>query len=127
MNSKPNADIRTAIRESNLCQYQVAEKIGVSEFTFIRWMRNELSDERKQRILAAIKELSAVCLGLRNMVEVVISQKQARALAQLIYRDIHKYCEDHREEYEAFLREEQKGAGQNAVSADRQGTLSAAV
>ncbi|MFR6395099.1 MAG: hypothetical protein ACLUNQ_08475 [Oscillospiraceae bacterium] len=39
MNSKPNADIRTAIRESNLCQYQVAEKIGVSEFTFIRWMR----------------------------------------------------------------------------------------
>ena len=37
------------------------------------------------------------------MVEVVISQKQARALAQLIYRDIHKYCEDHREEYEAWL------------------------
>ena len=61
MNSKPNADIRTAIRESNLCQYQVAEKIGVSEFTFIRWMRNELSDERKQRMLAAIKELSAAC------------------------------------------------------------------
>ncbi len=61
MNSKPNADIRTAIRESSLCQYQVAEKIGVSEFTFIRWMRNELSDERKQRILAAIKELSAAC------------------------------------------------------------------
>ena len=49
------------------------------------------------------------------MVEVVISQKQARALAQLIYRDIHKYCEDHREEYEAFLREDQKGAGQNAI------------
>lgn len=61
MNSKPNADIRTAIRENDLCQYQVAEKIGVSEFTFIRWMRNELSDERKQRILAAIKELSAAC------------------------------------------------------------------
>lgn len=61
MNSKPNADIRAAIKESSLCQYQVAEKIGVSEFTFIRWMRNELSDERKQRILAAIKELSAAC------------------------------------------------------------------
>ena len=61
MNSKPNADIRTAIKESSLCQYQVSEKIGVSEFTFIRWMRNELSDERKQRILAAIKELSATC------------------------------------------------------------------
>lgn len=61
MNSKPNADIRTAIKESSLCQYQVAEKIGVSEFTFIRWMRNELSDERKQRILTAIKELSAAC------------------------------------------------------------------
>ena len=33
MNSKPNADIRTAIKESSLCQYQVAEKIGVSEFS----------------------------------------------------------------------------------------------
>lgn len=39
------------------------------------------------------------------MVEVVISQKQARALAQLIYRDIHKYCEDHREEYMQLVTE----------------------
>lgn len=57
MNSKPNADIRTAIKESSLCQYQVAEKIGVSEFTFIRWMRNKLTDERRAKIMKAIEEL----------------------------------------------------------------------
>lgn len=61
MNSEPNTDIRTAIKEKQLCQYQVAEKIGISEFTFVRWLRKELSEERKQQILTAINELSAAC------------------------------------------------------------------
>lgn len=49
--------------------------------------------------------------------EFVINQKQARAFAQLIYRDIRKYCEEHREEYEAFLQEEQKRGSDNGNSA----------
>jgi len=61
MNSEPNTDIRAAIKESKLCQYQVAEKIGISEFTFVRWLRKELSEERKQQIFTAIRELSAAC------------------------------------------------------------------
>ena len=61
MNNEPNTDIRAAIKESKLCQYQVAEKIGISEFTFVRWLRKELSEERKQQIFTAIRELSAAC------------------------------------------------------------------
>ena len=61
MNSKPNTDIRAAIKKSKLCQYQVAEKIGISEFTFVRWLRKELTEERKRQIFAAIKELSTAC------------------------------------------------------------------
>ena len=61
MNNLLNSDIRAAIKEHNLRQYQVAEKIGVSEFTFVRWLRRELSDERKRIIFAAIEELSAAC------------------------------------------------------------------
>lgn len=61
MNNMLNSDIRAAIKAHNLRQYQVAEKIGVSEFTFVRWLRKELSYERKQIILAAIEELSAAC------------------------------------------------------------------
>lgn len=59
----PNSDIRAAIKEHNLRQYQVAEKVGVSEFTFVRWLRKELSDERKQVILVAIEELTKVQKG----------------------------------------------------------------
>ena len=43
------------------------------------------------------------------MPEVTLSQKQARAFAQLIYRDVHQYCVDHKEEYERFLEEESRG------------------
>lgn len=56
-----NSDIRAAIKRHNLRQYQVAEKIGVSEFTFVRWLRKELPEERKQIIFAAIEELSTAC------------------------------------------------------------------
>ena len=41
--------------------------------------------------------------------EYVIGQKQARALAQMIYKDVHQYCLDHREEYEKFIMEESRG------------------
>ena len=61
MKKQLNLDIREAIKMHDLRQYQVAEKIGVSEFTFSRWLRNELSDEIKQVIFAAIRELSAAC------------------------------------------------------------------
>lgn len=40
------------------------------------------------------------------MQTVNISQKKAKEFAILIYRDIRKFCEEHREEYEAFLRQE---------------------
>lgn len=42
------------------------------------------------------------------MQTVNISQKQAREFALLIYRDIRKFCEEHREEYELFLQSEEK-------------------
>ena len=57
MNNMLNSDIRSAIKKHNLRQYQVAEKIGVSEFTFVRWLRRELSDERRAKVMKAIEEL----------------------------------------------------------------------
>lgn len=58
MSEKCNENVRAAIKKSRLYQWQIAEKIGVSEFTFTRWLRSELSDERKELILKAIAELS---------------------------------------------------------------------
>lgn len=50
-----NIDIRDAIKQNGLFGYQVAEKIGVTEFSFSRMLaRKELTPERKRQILEAI-------------------------------------------------------------------------
>jgi phage antirepressor YoqD-like protein len=56
-----NQEIRNAIKASGVKQWQVAKQCGVTEYTFIRWLRDELSEERKKAIYAAIEALS--CKG----------------------------------------------------------------
>ena len=40
-------------------QYEIAAKIGISEYTFSRWFRKELTAEQQERILAAIADIKA--------------------------------------------------------------------
>lgn len=50
-----NIDIRDAIKSRGLYGYQVAERIGMTEFSFSRMLaRKELTPERKKQILDAI-------------------------------------------------------------------------
>ena len=53
---KRNIDIRTLARVENVHHWQIAEVLGVSEITFSRWLRKELSPEKKEEIRKAIKE-----------------------------------------------------------------------
>ena len=52
-----NNEIRNRIKESGLKQWQVAKKLNVAESTFIRWLRDDLSPERKESICNAIADL----------------------------------------------------------------------
>lgn len=52
-----NIDIRLAIVNKRLKNYEVAAACGVSEFTFSRWLREELPQEKKKRILDVIESL----------------------------------------------------------------------
>ena len=52
-----NAEVREKMKKHRLYQYQVASKLGVSECTFIRWLREELPSEKKELVLSAIAEL----------------------------------------------------------------------
>lgn len=52
-----NLDIRMAIREKRLHHYEVAARIGISEYTLCRWLREDLTEERKDSILKAISEI----------------------------------------------------------------------
>ena len=54
-----NYSIKQIIKESRYRQYEIAAKIGISEYTFCRWFRKELTAEQQERILAAIAEIKA--------------------------------------------------------------------
>lgn len=58
-----NDAIRQKIRSNRIRQYEVAAKIGVSEYTLIRWLRRELTQEQTDKILHAIDELKAGEMG----------------------------------------------------------------
>ena len=52
-----NEDIRKTIKAAGLKQWQVAKELGISEATIIRWLRDELNEERRNAIFSAIESL----------------------------------------------------------------------
>lgn len=54
-----NEEIRKLIKDNNLRYWWVALRIGVCELTFARWLRTEMSKERKAKTMKAINELIA--------------------------------------------------------------------
>ncbi len=52
------------------------------------------------------------------MADVMLSQKQAREFARLIYTDVHSFCMEHKEEFEAFLKADQEGENYNEAAKD---------
>lgn len=52
-----NSIVRNAMKEANIQHWRVAKQMGISEATFCRWLREELSPERHAQVLAAIDEL----------------------------------------------------------------------
>ena len=60
-----NTDIRNAAGSCGLKLWQVAEAIGLTDSSFSRKLRKELSPEEKQRILHAIESLAQKTQGVR--------------------------------------------------------------
>ena len=54
-----NDTIKRKIKASRIMQYEIAAKIGISEYTFCRWFRKELTAEQQEKILTAIAEIKA--------------------------------------------------------------------
>ena len=52
-----NIEIRQAIKKHRLYNYEVAEALGISEFTLSRKLRNELGQEEKEKIMDIIEIL----------------------------------------------------------------------
>lgn len=53
---RKNLEIRNALAKTGMCEWQLADVLGVSESTITRWMRHEMSDAKKAEIIGAIHE-----------------------------------------------------------------------
>ena len=49
-----NKDLRQEFRMADVRQWEVAEALGVSEMTFVKWLRRELPEEKKKQVREAI-------------------------------------------------------------------------
>lgn len=54
---KANQNIRKQIKGLGLYQWQLADAVGVSNYSFTIWMRYEMTGERLARVQAALDEL----------------------------------------------------------------------
>lgn len=52
-----NNDIRQETQKANVKLWQIAEKLGVTDSTFSKMLRKELSAEQKEKIFAIIAVL----------------------------------------------------------------------
>ncbi len=52
-----NNELKAIIKKKRLYSYEVAEKIGITEFTLCRWFRKEMSEEQKEKVITAIAAL----------------------------------------------------------------------
>lgn len=53
-----NSGVREAAKQVGVKNWEIADEIGVSEATLCRWLRKELADDKKNRVLAAIVLIS---------------------------------------------------------------------
>ena len=42
-----NSEIKRAIKESRIMQYEIAAQMGISEYTLCKWFRKELTAEQQ--------------------------------------------------------------------------------
>ena len=53
-----NEEIKMRAKQKGVALWKIADALGISEPTFSRWLRHALSEEREQRVNAAIESLS---------------------------------------------------------------------
>ena len=52
-----NIEIKETLRRNRIYLWEVAMKLGVSEITLCRWLRQDLPKDKQQQIVNAITEI----------------------------------------------------------------------
>lgn len=58
MTNRRNTEIKSTLKEMGVYQYELAEAMGVSEFTLVKRFRKEQSEEEKQKIIEIINAVA---------------------------------------------------------------------
>lgn len=56
---KANQQIREIMKSNSVLMWWVADRLGISENSFCRWMRHELPEDVRAKVLKAIDEIIA--------------------------------------------------------------------
>lgn len=51
-------EVRVIIKKKRLRQWEVAQELGIGEFTLSRWLRGRLTEEHEKAVLTAIDRLA---------------------------------------------------------------------
>ena len=49
-----NLDIRSALNDAGMYLYELADALGISDVSLTKWLRHELSEEKKKQIFDII-------------------------------------------------------------------------
>lgn len=60
---KANKEIREKLARYRIRQCEVADQLNITEFTLCRWLRTELSPERKAKVESAIEDITRKIYG----------------------------------------------------------------
>ena len=52
-----NKDLRDAFRIANVKQWEVADAIGISEMSMVKWLRRERPVDKKMRVQEGIRKV----------------------------------------------------------------------
>lgn len=59
MKRKKNREVRQFLKDKRVFQWEVAERLGIHESSLIRWMRTELPEDKKKKIMEAASAIAA--------------------------------------------------------------------
>lgn len=55
---RANLDIRNELTKANVKQWELADGLNISEPTLTRWLRHELSENKKAHLLSVIRQIA---------------------------------------------------------------------
>lgn len=55
INEKENPRIRKALKQRGIFQWQLSKKLGISEVTLVRWLREPLPKETEEKIMNIVQ------------------------------------------------------------------------